>query len=74
MVAEQIGEVLIGSAIGVIVDKTLLDKCNLREGLVVAGGATVMTWMIARAFGKQFYKWCDSAIPGADFKETIEQM
>lgn len=60
VVAEQICELLIGGAIGIGVSKTVMPKCNIAEKVVVTLGSALVTYMIGNAFGKKFYKFCDT--------------
>lgn len=65
-ITECLGEVFIGGAIGIITRRTILPKCDKHERLIVGLGSLVMTGMIARSFGKGFYKACDDII-GTNF-------
>lgn len=56
---ECLGEVFIGGAMGIITRRTILPKCDKHERLIVGLGSLIMTGMIARSFGKGFYKACD---------------
>ena len=71
LVAEQIGEVLIGSTIAIGLNKTVIPHCNTAEKVVVAMGAAVGGWMVGRAFGKKFFNWCDDVFD-TEFNEDGE--
>lgn len=60
VIAEQVCEGLIGGAIGVVLCKTVIPKCNGFEATVVALGTGALGWMIGRDFAKKFYKFCDN--------------
>lgn len=59
-VTEQVCELALGAAIGTAVDKTILPKCDSKfeKGIVVAG-TMVITYTIARNFGKRFLNHCN---------------
>lgn len=59
MIAEQVGEALLGAASGIIIQKTVIPKCNKGEQILVTLGAAVGGWMLGRTFGNMFYKFCD---------------
>lgn len=65
-IAEFLGEAFIGGAMGIITRRTILPKCNKGEQLIVGLGSLVITGMIARSFGKEFFKICDDMI-GTNF-------
>lgn len=67
-IVECLGEVFIGGAIGIITRRTILPKCDKGEKIIVALGSLVITGMIARSFGKEFFKICDDMI-GTNFLE-----
>ena len=67
-IAEFLGEAFIGGAMGIITRRTILPKCNKGEQLIVGLGSLVITGMIARSFGKEFFKICDDMI-GTNFYE-----
>ena len=67
-IAEFLGEAFIGGAMGIITRRTILPKCNKHEQLIVGLGSLVITGMIARSFGKEFFKICDDMI-GTNFLE-----
>lgn len=67
-IAEFLGEAFIGGAMGIITRRTILPKCDKGEKLIVGLGSLVITGMIARSFGKEFFKICDDMI-GTNFLE-----
>lgn len=73
MIAETIGEAILGAAIGVCLDKTVMPKCNGCEKAVVALGTAVGGWMIGRSFAKTFYKFCDGVFD-TEFEDAIEKL
>lgn len=75
VVAEQVCEVLIGGASAIILNKTVIPKCNGLETIVVGLGGSVLGWMVGRGFAKQFYKFCDATFD-TEFKEEgyLEEM
>ena len=61
-IAETIGELVLGGAMGVLSAKAMDTVCeNTFEKVLVASGAVVGSWMTGRAFAKQFYKFCNAA-------------
>lgn len=74
MIGEQIGEVLIGGAIAVIVDKTVFPKLDkVGEKLIVSAGACVAAWMIGREWAKKWFKFCDVTCD-TDFEDVYEAL
>ena len=71
IIGEQIGEGLIGASIATVLNKTVLPKCNTKEGIVVLAGAAVGTWALSRNFAKTYFKWCDQVF-GTEFVEEWE--
>lgn len=62
VVAEQIGEALLGGAIGITVTNVVFPKCdNAFEKAVVLLGTSIGSWMIGRTFCKHLAKFCDDA-------------
>lgn len=59
VIAENIGEALIGGAVGICLNKTIIPKCNKFETLVVIGGAAIGAGIVGNKFGKGFYKFCN---------------
>ena len=72
-IAEQVGEFVLGCAIGACISKNVLPNCNGIEKIFVSAGAGVCSWMAGKTFAKHFYKFCDDTF-GADFKEEIAAM
>lgn len=68
VVAEQVCEVLIGGAMGIVLCKTVIPKCNTIESIVVAAGSGLVSGLVGREFAKKFYKFCDS-VHGTNFDE-----
>lgn len=74
MIAEAIGEAMLGGAIGVGLVNHVYPKCDSNtEKVIMTLGTMVGSWMIGRAFGKQFYKFCDSAFD-TDFEDIIDSL
>lgn len=73
MIAEKIGEGLIGYAIGTALTKTILSKCNTTEKVFVTLGGTVLAWTAGRAFAKTFFKFCDNQFD-TEFGREIEEV
>lgn len=69
MIAEQVGEVLLGAAGGIILKNTVLTKCNKCEQVFVTLGSAVGMWVLGRAFGKTFYRFCDDTFNTEIIKE-----
>lgn len=73
-IAEAVGEVFIGGAIGTIINKTVdYDECNLLEKGALIGGTAVFGWMIGRTFAKQLAKYWDVKF-GTELSEGIEKV
>lgn len=74
VVAEQVCEGLMGLAAGTVVANYIIKHdCNAVEATVLTLGAMIAQWSVGRAFGKQFYKFCDNTFD-TDFKDVIERM
>ena len=74
VIGEQIGEVLIGGAIAIVVDKTIFPKLDgFRDEFIVTAGTIVGTWMIGRAWAKSWFKFCD-AVFDTDFEDVYEML
>ena len=73
VLAEQVGEVFIGATIATCVEKVVFPHCNPAEKLVVGVGTMIGSWMVGRAWAKQFYKFCDAAFD-TDFEDVTEQL
>ena len=74
IIAEQVCEGLMGMAAGTVVANYAKNhNCNAIETIGLSLGAMVAQWSVGRAFGKQFYKFCDGTF-GTDFKDVIEKM
>ena len=74
MIGEQIGEVLIGGAMAVIINKTIFPKLDgFGDKLIVTAGTSVGAWMIGRAWAKSWLKFCDQAFD-TDFEDVYEEM
>lgn len=72
-IAEQIGEFVLGMAVGAVLNNTVLPKCNKFEKAIVVTGAGISSWMLGRTFAKHFYKFCDAAFD-TDFSIEIENL
>jgi hypothetical protein len=73
-IAEAVGEVLIGGAIGTYVNKTVdYDECNCLEKAALVGGVAVLGWMAGRTFAKQLAKFWDVKF-GTELSEGIEKV
>lgn len=67
VVAEQVCELLIGGALGVVMTNNVMPKCtNGAEKLLVLAGTCVGAWAAGRGFAKKFYSFCDAQF-GTDF-------
>ena len=74
MLAEQVGEVIIGGSLAVIIGKTVLPKCdNGFEKLVVSAGGAIGGWMLGREWAKKWLKFCDTAFD-TDFEDVYEDL
>lgn len=73
LVAEQVGELAMGAAISIILDKTVMPKCTTAEKVLVQLGAMPCGWMLGRAWGKSFLKWCDEMFD-TEFREEVDKM
>ena len=74
IITERICECFIGGTVGIIASDHVLPKCeNNFDKVVVTGGALIGSFMIGRAFTKQFLKFCDSVF-GTDFKDVTDEM
>lgn len=73
MLAETIGECVLGGAIATCLNKTVMDKCNGGEKALVVLGGMVLSFTAGRAFGKAFYKFCDDTFD-TDFEDMIERL
>ena len=73
IMAEQVCEVLIGGAAGIVVSNYIFPKCNKSEKVIVTLGSMVTGWAAGRAFAKTFYKFCDVKF-GTDFKEIYDKL
>lgn len=74
IIAEGIGEIMLGGAIGVGLVNHVYPKCESNtEKVIMTLGTMVGGWMIGRAFGKQFYKFCDSTF-NTDFEDIIDHL
>lgn len=73
LIAEYVGEAIIGSALGIGLTKCVLPKCSPAEQVVVTLGGGIMGWMAGRAFAKQFLKFCD-AIFDTEFEDIRDEL
>lgn len=74
LLAEQVGEVILGGSLALILDKTVLPKCdNGAEKLLVTAGGMIGGWMLGREWAKKWYKFCDSAFD-TDFEDVYEDL
>lgn len=74
LIAEKVGEGILGYAIGTAVANTILPKCETKHEVVaLAIGTGIVSWMTGRAFAKQFLKFCDEMFD-TDFKDDIEKL
>lgn len=66
-IAETIGEVILGGAIGILArDIVYDDRKSGCEKAIVTIGIGIGSWMAGRAFAKQCYKFCNGVF-GTDF-------
>lgn len=68
-IAEMTGEILIGSAAGIIMTETIFPKCNKMQKVVVTLGSSIVIGMIGRTFGEKFYEYCDEYF-GTEFTKN----
>lgn len=74
MIAEQVGEVFIGAAIGTVVANNVIPKCDTAvQKIAVTVGSAIGGWIAGRVWAKHWFKFCDSTF-GTDFKDTTEQL
>lgn len=73
VVAELVGEVLLGGAIATCLNKTVIDKCDKSEKTLVVLGGLVGSFTVGRAFAKTFYKFCDEVFD-TDFSYEIDNL
>lgn len=74
LIAEAVGEVMLGGAIGVGLVNHVYPKCdNKTEKVVMTLGTMVGGWMIGRAWAKTFYKFCDGVFD-VDFEDIIDAL
>ena len=73
-IAEQVGEVLMGGAMGLLLTNHVYPKCeNNLEKIVITLGAGVGGWVAGRVWAKHFYKFCDVAFD-TDHEEIIKHL
>lgn len=58
LIGEQIGEILIGAAIGQMAVNAMSD-CRTGTKVLVAVGASLAAWTVGRIFGKELCKLSD---------------
>lgn len=74
LVAETVGEGILGYTIGTAVSKLLIPKCETKTEMVaLALGTGIVSWMAGRTFAKQFLKFCDEMFD-TDFEDDIEKL
>lgn len=73
VIAEHVGEALIGGAIAVGLNKANDHLDSGVEKALLTGGVLVGSWMAGRAFAKQFFKFCDVAF-GTEFKNITDAL
>ena len=74
IIGEVVGELILGSTIGIITNNVLIPKCNTTvEKMGVALGAVVGSWMLGRAWGKTYLKWYDCVFD-TDHKCDIDNL
>lgn len=73
MIAETIGEGLIGGAIGVVVVNNILPECdNKHDKVLVTAGGIIVSWLLGRKFAKEFYEWGD-AVFDTDMSDNFKK-
>ena len=73
-IAEQVGEVILGGAIGLLVTNNLYPKCsNNFEKVVIMAGAGIGGWIAGRVWAKHFYKFCDETFD-TNYEEEIKRL
>jgi hypothetical protein len=63
---EVIGELAMGLAIGTLNAKHVAPKLTKAERVIVDIGTLPACWMLGRAWGKTWFKFCDEVL-GTDF-------
>jgi hypothetical protein len=66
VVAEVIGEVVMGLAVGVLQQKCTNPKLTKVEKVIVDIGSVPACWMLGRAWGRTWFKFCDNVL-GTEF-------
>lgn len=71
---EQVCEALIGGAIGIVLARNVLPKCDdTVEKVIVTLGTGVASFFTGRAFAKKFYTYCDQ-YHGTDFSDVTKKL
>lgn len=60
MIAEGVGEAVVGYTIGKCVGH-VMKGCNTFEQIVLGTGSFLIGYTIGKVFGREFYKFCDTA-------------